>query len=81
MTTYYKATFSDGRTIKRSTLSRTYTHAWRTGQATGFSGSHALADKAKNNYAASYPNLVREVAEAVEITAKEYRALPATEAS
>jgi hypothetical protein len=28
MTTYYKATFSDGTVLKRSTKSRTYTHAW-----------------------------------------------------
>jgi hypothetical protein len=55
MTTYYRATFSDGTVIKRSTASRRYTHAWiyrhelepelaarwgsPTSQSQGFSGS------------------------------------------
>ena len=58
MTTYYKATFSDGTVLKRGTASRTYTHAYRTalsytvdGRASGyrcdgFSSSERLARKA-----------------------------------
>ncbi len=69
MTTYYKATFSDGSVHTRSTDSRKYTHAhecpWRRGQKS-WAGSEALAIKAAKG---------AEIAPAIEITSAEYRAL------
>jgi hypothetical protein len=70
MTKYFKATFSDGTTLTRSSVSRTYTHAWRAGQRTsGFSGSAELARKAASG--AGLPN--GEVAACVEISRGDWR--------
>lgn len=70
MTTFYKATFSDGSVHARSTEGRTYTHAYvghvyATPRAC-WSGSERLAHQAAKG---------AEIAPAVEITAQEYRAL------
>lgn len=56
MTTKYRATFSDGKVIKRTSRDRMYTHAWRVRwtpfegtqvyDVIGFAGSKQLADKA-----------------------------------
>jgi len=67
MTKFYKATFSDGRVLTRSTASRTYSHAHSPGrQAAQWAGSQSLAHKAAKG---------GEVVPAVEITSQEYRAL------
>jgi len=67
MTTYYKATFSDGQTFTRSTAGRTYSHAHSPGwKAAQWAGKETLAIKAAKG---------TEIAAAVEITAAEYRAI------
>jgi hypothetical protein len=67
MTTYYKATFADGRVLTRSTAGRTYSHAHTPGRRTAqWAGSEILARKAAKG---------GEVVPAIEITAQEYRAL------
>jgi len=67
VTTYYKATFSDGQTFTRSTKGRTYSHAhtphWRAAQ---WASSEALARKAAKG---------AEIVPAIEITSAEYRAI------
>lgn len=87
MTTYYKATFSDGTVKTRSTAGRTYTHAWfvqwtsthgnqdTTYDDVGFSGSEQLARKALSTWKREL--VFSDVAPVVEITSKEYRALKA----
>lgn len=75
MTKYFKATFSDGFTAKRSTTSRNYTHAWRVGSGDGrygFASSEQLAAQAA---AGEYKWMTgpREVVAVEGITAKEYR--------
>lgn len=70
MTTYYKATFSDGSVHTRSTdAGRTYTHAhacsWNSSKKS-WASSEALAIKAGKG---------SEVVPAIEITSAEYRAL------
>ena len=70
MTTYYKATFSDGSVHTRSTdAGRTYTHAhgcaWNASKKS-WAGSEALAIRAAKG---------AEIAPAVEITAQEYRVI------
>jgi hypothetical protein len=84
-TRYVKATFADGHTVARSSLSRTYSHAWRVKYnnswrlareytSVGFSGSLDLANKASS--LPSHCTLIsRDVAPCVEITAREYRAI------
>jgi hypothetical protein len=67
MTTYYKATFSDGRVYTRSTAGRSYSHAhtpgWRAAQ---WASTEALARKAAKG---------AEIAPAIEITGPDYRVL------
>jgi hypothetical protein len=79
MTKYYKATFEDGTVIRRATASRTYSHAWlvrniandRRRDIHGFSRTPELARQT-----GGYRNYdVSMVAEAIEITAAEYRRL------
>ena len=81
MTTYFKATFSNGRIELRSTKSgRAYTHCYLTNTnkgSVGFSSSHALADKAMRSWR-SY-DATGEVVPAVEISAKEYRSIKQAE--
>ena len=101
MTTFYKATFSDGHVIARSTVSGKYTFAWRvkgkranseyfpdgTWQESGWSSRPDLAHKAMSHvvyqrtsrrfYSGDMTIVSTEVAPAVEITDKEYRALKA----
>lgn len=48
----YSASFSDGETINRTTP-RVYTHAWKCGRVSGFSGTLALAEKQVASYKAS----------------------------
>jgi hypothetical protein len=92
MTTYYRATFSDGTVIKRSTASRKYTHAWLVrrqwdnaerpewaiSEAKGFCGSIVLAYNTMGRYQAPERGkmLLAEVAPVFEITAQEYRSKP-----
>jgi hypothetical protein len=67
MTTYYKATFSNGRVLTRSTAGRSYSHAHSPGwKAAQWAGSESLAHKAAKG---------GEVVPAVEITRTEYQAL------
>lgn len=78
MTTHYKATDTKGRVHSRSTASRTYSHAVMCGSQSSWAGSLDLAQKAT----AQFSYLVArgatvEIAPAVEITAKEYRAIKA----
>jgi hypothetical protein len=65
MTTYYKATFSNGAIHARSTAGRKYSHAhspgWRAAQ---WASTEQLARKASKG---------TEVVPAIEITAREYR--------
>lgn len=49
-----EATFSDGKRITRRTH-RTYTHAWRVGESTGFSESEGNATKQAVRYAMYAP--------------------------
>jgi lysylphosphatidylglycerol synthetase-like protein (DUF2156 family) len=85
MTTYYKATFSNGVIARRSTAGRTYTHAWLVGypryqapnetwHESGFSGSEQLARKALAGWTRGDLTFTG-IAPVVEITSKEYRAL------
>ena len=74
MTTFYKATFADGRTFTRSTAGRTYSHCYRTGHSSGWARTEVLAHKAMAQWR-SYKAVGGEIAPAVEIDAKEYRAL------
>lgn len=83
MTTYYKATFSDGSVLKRSTVSRKYSHAWKVryttdagfqGGAQGFSRTEQLARKELLSRTRR-PVDFAEAAPTVEITAAEYRSL------
>jgi hypothetical protein len=89
MTTYYRATFSDGTVIKRSTTSRKYTHAWLvrwrnkepekwgpTSERSGFCGSIVLAYNALPRERGDGMMVLSEVAPAFEITAQEYRNKP-----
>lgn len=90
MTTYYKATFSNGSIQTRSTSAgRTYTHAWLvqwkdtrwdnqeeyTGESAGFSGSEQLARKQLSSWTRKLT--FYGIAPTVEITRREYRALKA----
>lgn len=85
MTTYYKATFSDGTVVKRSTASRTYTYAWLMRIAYhpdnvaefgphydrhGFSRDERTA---RNALWAHERAILREVAPVIEITRQEYK--------
>ena len=67
MTTYYKATFSDGQVFARATAGRKYSHAhspgWRAAQ---WASREGLAHKAARG---------AEVVPAIEISAAEYRAV------
>lgn len=90
MPTYYKATFSDGTVVKRTTTHPRYTHAWisrrqnnadtiargygETSQSHGFSASEVNASNQLRRYCWG-TMLMAEVAPAVEITGQEYRAL------
>jgi hypothetical protein len=71
MTNYFKATFSNGVTKKRSS-ERSYTHAWLAGGECGFSSSERLAQKAVSGWQPSH-DIHREVVSVEEITAKDYR--------
>jgi len=86
MTTYYKATFSDGTVLKRQSASRKYSHAWIIKRATknpelfgphfsvtGFCSTLQLAQRSISSYGGGDNVLLREVAPTVEITSKEYR--------
>lgn len=82
MTTYYKATFSNGTVKTRSTASRKYSHAWfvqypgwkgGTSDDVGFSGSEQLARKQLASFKRELT--FSDVAPAVEITGAEYRAM------
>jgi hypothetical protein len=87
MTTYYKATFSDGTVLRRSTVSRKYSHAWLaygstlanpqwpTWRMSGFSGTEQLARKQAAGPWANRTVGFTGIAPTVEITAKEYRAM------
>lgn len=75
MTTYYKATFSDGRVLTRSTASRTYSHCYLTGGgSSGWAKSSVHAHKAMAAWRC-YAAEGGEIAPAVEITGPEYRAI------
>lgn len=74
MTTYYKATFSNGQVLTRSTAGRTYSHAYLTGHSSGWARNELLAHKAMAQWR-SYKAVGGEVAPAVEITPFEYRDL------
>jgi hypothetical protein len=73
MTTYYKATFSDGQVFTRSTAGRSYSHAhtphWRAAQ---WASTEALARKAAKG---------AEIVPAIEITRQEYTAINQENAS
>lgn len=78
MTTYYKATFSNGRIETRSTVSRAYSHCYFTGpRAVGWAKSEPHARKAMTAWRC-YATEGGEIAPAVEITAQEYRAMKKT---
>lgn len=92
MTTYYKATFSDGTVKTRSTAGRTYTHAYLVRNTlpeghwsklpewehTGFSGSERLAQNQVSSLRSGHRNIsFAEIAPVVETTPQEYRALKA----
>lgn len=85
MTTYYKATFMNGQVATRSTVGRTYSHAWMVGyprfeapdetwHSSGFSGSEQLARKQLATWKRDDLRFTG-VAPAVEITSSEYRAI------
>jgi hypothetical protein len=70
MTTYYKATFSNGQVHLRATAGRKYTHAYVGNRYTlaraCWSGTEQLARQAAKG---------AEIAPAIEITGQEYRTL------
>lgn len=80
MTLYYKATFSDGTSVRRMSKSnRTYTHAWKWigGHSfTGFCSSERNAlnelNKRKRWYRAADADALALIAPAVVITHREY---------
>jgi hypothetical protein len=74
MTKFYKATFSNGKVLLRSSTSRTYSHAYLTGRSSGFARSSVHAHKAMTQWR-SYAAEGGEVVPAVEITGPEHRAL------
>jgi len=89
MTTYYKAEFSDGTVLKRSTKHRTYTHAWlvrrkNNPDAVAKYGLREASDVfgfcgSEQLAQHTMPRyrygevLFAEIAPAVEVTSKEYR--------
>lgn len=85
MTTYYKATFLDGRVETRSTESRAYVAcvdvSWRLAGAerdSGYVTWCGTRERAASEVASNHAKgRIAESADAVEITAAEYRALKA----
>lgn len=75
--TKFEAAFSDGKVIGRSSVSRTYTAAWRytwtrddgtTASRHGFAGDRSLAERAvatESRHAAGRPGFKTEVAAVV----------------
>lgn len=58
--TKYRATFTDGTVVTRNSY-REYTHAWRCGGMTGFSGSERLAQDQCRGYMKWQPEATTEV--------------------
>jgi hypothetical protein len=89
MTTYYKATFSDGTVVRRITASRKYTHAWLarwknrepdkwgpTSECHGFCGSIVNAYNTLPRYTRPGMMVLSEVAPVFEVTRQEYQRKP-----